>query len=358
MTLKYTDMYTEIPWDNITRLEQNKQDVPFSIAWVLGRFCNYACSYCYDFAHSDKVDHFPLEVYKNTLTEIKRQSRENGFNSFFCNFSGGEPSAYKDFLKLAEFFSGDKEAVYNDIAMTTNLSPGLKWWERYINVTAPSGKRRFLAASFHHEFADVNEFTEKCIMLRDAGVRVVINQVMEAKHFDAALERCEMWRNNNLNVTVKPQKNKTGNKLLMEDYTPEMIEILKTGFPLASRESYTMLHQGVKLWDNEGNIHYIDQSERLNSLDKNKFKGWHCEAGFKSVVIRGKHVMRAHSCSDAYFGNIIDGFQLYKEPKKCLTNVCITSTDSKLTKWRNNAPAIGKWVDPNQAPIPDIDPHS
>lgn len=341
MTLKYTDMYTDIPWDDIVRLEQNKQDIPFSIAWVLGRFCNYSCSYCYDFAHSDKVDHQPLEVYQNVLTEVKTQARANGFNSFFCNFSGGEPSAYKDFLKLAEFYSSDKESAYNDIAMTTNLSPGLKWWQRYLTATAASGKRRFLAASFHHEFADYNEFTEKCLMLKEAGVRLIVNQVMEAKYFYEALDRCENWRNAGIPVTVKPQKSKAGNQILMDSYTPEMIDILKKGFPLSNRENYTMLYRGIKLWDSKGNIHYIDQSERLNSLDRNKFRGWKCEAGFKSVVIRGKNVLRAHSCSDSPLGNITDGFQLYNEPKTCMTKVCITSTDSKLTKWRDTGPPIG-----------------
>lgn len=342
MTLKYTDMYTDIPWNDIVRLEQNKKDIPFSIAWVLGRFCNYACSYCYDFAHSDKVDHQPLEVYQRVLTDVKTQARANGFNTFFCNFSGGEPSAYKDFLKLAEFYSADADSDYNDIAMTTNLSPGLKWWQRYLEVTAPSGKRRFLAASFHHEFADMNEFTEKCVMLKEAGVRVVINQVMEASSFYEALTRCETWRDLGLSITVKPQKCKSGNELLYGTYTPEMIEILKRGFPLADREDNTLMHQGVKLFDKDGGIHYIDQSERLNSLDKNRFKGWMCEAGFRSVVIRGNLVLRAHSCSDAPLGSISDGFQLYNKPKPCVSKVCITSTDSKLTKWRGEgAPPIG-----------------
>ena len=105
MTLLLTDEYVNIPWDDIVRVETNfiNKIEPFTIAWVLGRFCNYSCSYCYDFAHSDKVDHFSLQVYKDTVSEIKRQSRQNGLNAFSCNFSGGEPTAYKDFLELVKF---------------------------------------------------------------------------------------------------------------------------------------------------------------------------------------------------------------------------------------------------------------
>lgn len=341
MTLKYTDEFVNIPWDDIVRLETNRpEENPFSIAWILGRFCNYSCTYCYDFAHTNKVDHFSLEVYKNTIDEIKRQSRDNGFNRFFCNFSGGEPTAFKDFLSLSEYYCNDNKAIYNQIAMTTNLSPAIKWWQRWVDITQASAGKRLVVGSFHREFADVNEFTDKCLMLRENGVRVIINQVMEAHLFYEALERCEKWHSLGLNVTVKPQKCKTGDELLIGSYTDEMKEILKRGFPLGELGPDQPLN-GIRLYDKEGTIHYIDHAERLNSLDKNVFTGWTCEAGYRSVTIRGNNVIRAHSCADKYLGTVTDGFELFKEAKPCISKICITSTDSKLTKWRAGAKPVG-----------------
>ena len=85
--------FQTIPFDQIVRFGQRTMlDNPrFSVSWILGRFCNYNCSYCWPYARSDKVDHQSLEVYKRTVNQIKRQARENGFTEFHWSFSGGEP---------------------------------------------------------------------------------------------------------------------------------------------------------------------------------------------------------------------------------------------------------------------------
>ena len=49
--MKYTSEYdfTEIPFDNIVRVGQIsmlKNDL-FTVSWLLGRYCNFKCSYCW-----------------------------------------------------------------------------------------------------------------------------------------------------------------------------------------------------------------------------------------------------------------------------------------------------------------------
>jgi phosphoglycolate phosphatase len=39
------------------------------------------------------------------VDEIKRQARLNGFSDYHFSFSGGEPTAYKDFLQLVQHYS-------------------------------------------------------------------------------------------------------------------------------------------------------------------------------------------------------------------------------------------------------------
>ena len=86
-----------IPFKDITKLGQRTmlENNLFSVSWILGRFCNYNCSYCWPYARSSTPDHREFKIYTNAIDEIKRQARANGFDKFHFSFSGGEPTAYK-----------------------------------------------------------------------------------------------------------------------------------------------------------------------------------------------------------------------------------------------------------------------
>ena len=76
--------FTKIPFDNIVKVGQRTmlhRDL-FTVSWLLGRFCNYSCSYCWPYASSRVKDHRPIDLILMTIDEIKRQSRDNGYNSF------------------------------------------------------------------------------------------------------------------------------------------------------------------------------------------------------------------------------------------------------------------------------------
>jgi organic radical activating enzyme len=298
----------------------------FNVSWILGRFCNYSCSYCWPYARSDKIDHQDFQVYKNTIDEIKRQARANGFNQFHWSFSGGEPTAYKQLNDLVKHLD-EKESTYQSIHMTTNLSPGSKWWNTWCANTALL-QRRSITASFHDEFAKEQEFGDKCLQLQYELVHVTINQVMVPEKFYELYERLERFHKRGINVTLKPQSDPTASGIV-DGYTEEMIHLMQTGFPQKSQGEE--LYQ-IALYEADGTEHLFDQAERFNAFDFNKFKDWHCNAGYQSVIIRGDEVKRAYSCHDPVLGSITEGFELFNEPKRCATPSCVSSADSKIPK--------------------------
>ena len=318
----------KIPFENIVSFgQQTMLDQPlFNVSWILGRFCNYKCSYCWPYANTDKPDHQDLEVYKNTIDEIKRQARENGFTDFHFSFSGGEPTAYKQFGDVVEHYANDSEAEYQSIHLTTNLSPGSKWWSKFIDTTS-NLQRRSITASFHAEFAKEQEFADKCLQLLHRGVYVTINQVMVPEHFEEYYERCRRFADKGINVTVKPQSDPTASRVV-DGYTEKQIKILREGFPQKVNEEE--LFQ-IRLTDGQKD-YFLDQAERFNAFDFNKFKDWNCYSGYQSCVIRGNEVKRAYSCSDEPLGTLYDGFTLFKTPSRCVTNSCVSSADSKIPK--------------------------
>ena len=105
----------DIPFKNIVEFGQQTMldNKLFSVSWILSRFCNYNCSYCWPYAHSNKADHRPLEQYKQTIDEIKRQARDNGFTDFHFSFSGGEPTAYKHFNDLVRWLYNEGPNPYS-----------------------------------------------------------------------------------------------------------------------------------------------------------------------------------------------------------------------------------------------------
>ena len=315
--------FSSIPLQNIVAFgQQTMLDRPlFNISWILGRFCNYKCSYCWPYARSDVPDHQSLDVYKSTVDEIKRQARANGFDQFHWSFSGGEPTTYKHLLDLIKYLDDGIATPYQTVHMTTNLSPSLTWWRNWHNATCLL-QRRSITASFHSEFANEAEFGDKCIQLMEDLVHITINQVMVPDKFYETLERCERFRKRGINVTLKPQSNNTATAIV-DGYTTDMIKIMQDDFE--QQEGFQ-----IRLTDGSRD-YFIDQAERFNALGFNQFTNWTCNSGYQSVIIRGNEVKRAYSCKEENLGTI-EKFTLFSAPKLCITERCVSSADSKIPK--------------------------
>jgi len=318
-----------VPFTQIVRFGQRTMlNRPlFSTSWILGRFCNYKCSYCWPYARSDKLDYQSLELYKKTVDEIKRQARENGFNEFHWSFSGGEPTAYKELLNLIQHLDDGPQTPYQSVHMTTNLSPGSKWWNSWCSATADL-QRRSITASYHAEFAKEQEFGDKCLQLMHDNVYVTVNQVMVLEKFYELYERMERLHTRGINVTLKPMSNPTASGIV-EGYTEDMIHKMQTGFPQCANgeEVYQ-----IALYD-PNNVEYLfDQAERFNAFGFNKFTNWSCNSGYQSVIIRSDEVKRGYSCHDTPLGTLTGGFDLFKNPQPCSTPNCVSSADSKIPK--------------------------
>lgn len=323
-----THDFQKIPFQNIVKFGQRTMlSKPlFSVSWILGRFCNYSCSYCWPYARSDKPDHQEFKIYQNAVDEIKRQARANGFTEFHWSFSGGEPTAYKQLLDLIKYMD-DITVPYQSVHMTTNLSPGSKWWKSWCEATA-AWQRRSITASYHAEHAKEQEFGDKCLQLMYERVHVTVNQVMVPSHFFELYERCERLYKRGINVTLKPQSDPTAS-FVVDGYTEEMINLMQTGFP--QRDNFEEVYQ-IALYDQNNQEYLFDQAERFNAFGFNRFQDWDCNAGYQSVIIRGNEVKRSYSCHDQSLGTLANGFNLFTEPKKCITPSCVSSADSKIPK--------------------------
>ena len=214
--------------------------------------------------------------------------------------------------------------------MTTNLSPGFKWWENWIDGTKLFS-RKSVTASYHAEFADEIEFGDKILFLMKNNIFVTINQVMVPEKFNEYYSRCQRFASRGINVTLKPQSDPTAS-YVVDGYTEDMLFKLRTGFPQHVKDQD--LYQ-VRLYDSKGKEWLLDQAERFNAFGFNKFQGWNCNAGYQSLIIRGDEVKRSYSCRDVPLGTLTSGFKIFNSSKVCITPTCVSSADSKIPKCIN-----------------------
>ena len=363
--------FSKIPFDDLELVGQRTllhRDL-FTVSWLLGRFCNYKCSYCWPYARSSTKDHRDTELCLMTIDEIKRQARENGFNSFHFSLSGGEPTFHPGYLDILEHLADDvPNCNFHSIHMTTNMSRKGKWWEQYGDIQEKF-HRASITASCHREHVDtdakVAEFADKLVYCQERGVQVTINQVMLPETFDQCWEDALYFHERGINVTLKPQSDPTASRVV-DGYTEENLKMLHNGMPQRgftetktklkrpthkySNQDLTTYHDGsnipahmqVEFKDSKGDTYFMDQAERFNAFNFNKFKGWECSSGYRGIIIREPDgsIKRSYSCSDQPLGYITSGFKLFDKPMPCITDSCVSSADSKIpkrkagTKWQ------------------------
>ncbi len=361
--------FTKTPYDDIVRVGQRTmlyRDM-FSVSWLLGRFCNYRCSYCWPYARSDRKDHRPTELCLRTVDEIKRQARERGFNSFHFSLSGGEPTFHPGYLDIMKHLSDDAPNTnYTSVHMTSNCSRPIKWFETYVDY-ASKFHRASITCSLHVEHVNTPEkmqqLADKLILCQEHDVQITINMVMVPAKFQEYYENALFFNDQGINVTLKPQSDPTASRVV-DGYTDEMKALLHNGMPqrayteakakqkkLVTRpkptfmrapdpiyrnfgEENTPQHFQVEFKDSKHKEWYMDQAERFNAFNFNNFNGWECSSGYRSIIIREPDgsIKRSYSCVDQPLGNIETGFNLFDGPVKCTTSACVSSADSKIPK--------------------------
>jgi MoaA/NifB/PqqE/SkfB family radical SAM enzyme len=361
--------FTKIPYTDIVRVGQRTmlyRDL-FTVSWLLGRYCNYRCSYCWPYARSDTKDHRPTPLMLHTVDEIKRQARERNFNSFHFSLSGGEPTFHPAYIDILNHLNNDVHNTnYTSVHMTSNMSRPIKWFEEKYVPAVKNFHRASITASCHREHVDtdkkVAEFADKLVLCQEYDTQITINMVMVPEQFNEIYDLALYFHERGINVTLKPQSDPTASRVV-DGYTPEMLAKLHNGMPqrafteqkaaradLVKRPKPTYLidkadtgykqqasvdaHYQVEFIDKEGAPWFMDQAERFNAFNFNNFKDWECSSGYRGIIIREPDgtVKRSYSCAEVPLGHIETGFKLYDKPMPCGSKSCVSSADSKIPK--------------------------
>lgn len=152
-----------------------------AVTWQVNNFCNYKCSYCNpgNWGGANRNDG-NLELYLENLEKIISKYEAKGYKYYKFFFSGGEPTAWKNFIPICEWLRNRLENC--TLAVNTNLSRPLAWWQKHYHLFDD------IVASFHVEFADKEKYKENSIFLCDKVNYLATKMLMHEDRFWEVVE--------------------------------------------------------------------------------------------------------------------------------------------------------------------------
>jgi MoaA/NifB/PqqE/SkfB family radical SAM enzyme len=272
---------------------------------------------------------------------------DRGFKNYQLTLSGGEPTAHPHIIPVLKQFAKYKhqDSVFH-LTIVSNLSRSYKWMDDFVEAVGDMNNITFVA-SYHHEFAKIEDFAAKAKYLTSKGVSVQINITFAVDLFEDYHKAALYLKEQGLIVKALPHRSTN-----TRDYTPAELEILQHGFtfegikyppqknpnPSTYKTNRSINGNGysIELVDDAGEKYYVDYPERLPSLGYVNFKDWICYSGFQSICIDedGTTKRGRAGCWNEYIGNIFDPATdiIFKEPKPCSREYCSAATDSVTHK--------------------------
>lgn len=342
------DLFSCIPLDRVVEsrsISMFKNNI-FRMHWILGRYCNYNCSYCWPKSHSSERDPvMNLSYYTGAIDKISNQASLNGFSNFIMTLSGGEPTLHPHILPIVSHFSArrtpDKIAA---LTLVTNLSRGENWLSQFAEAGSNLNYIQ-VVASWHREFSDLRKFKERALHLMSLGINVDINVTFAVNLFESYYQDASYLRDAGLNVKALPERSAS-----QKPYTDQQLSILQQDWVLPGQNRLYLnkmpnFSQGdeslpsgysMELIDDLGNKYYVDYPERFPSLGFVNFEGWLCYAGFQNICIEADGSLHRGKagCRNVVLGNIFNRSAniLYSKPQLCNKKSCDAATDSIMRK--------------------------
>jgi organic radical activating enzyme len=274
-----------------------------AVTWQVNNYCNFKCSYCNPGNWSGtESNNGNLSTYLYNLDTIISKYKSEGYQDFKFFFSGGEPTAWRNFIPVCEWLR--KEIPNCTIAVNTNLSRPLAWWKKHYHLFDD------IVASFHVEFSDKKNYEKNSLFLCNKVNYMASKMLMHDERFWEVVEFGEHLK------TVLPN--------YFIEWTPLFDEMTINAGPWEYKDPAKVkflnehnvdTKQTVEKPSKENNcISYVKFNDKtmthVNSNDviinrQNFFKGWKCSVG-DALFINPAGAISLASCGQGgYVGNIL-----------------------------------------------------
>lgn len=319
----------------VTQLIAVEAKEPYlAVTWQVNNFCNFRCSYCNEgnWSGSHKNDG-NLDGYINNLQIIIDKYKKVGYKNFKFFFSGGEPTAWRNFIPICEWLR--KELPNCTLAVNTNLSRPLAWWQKHYELFDD------IVASFHVEFSDKEKYLENTKFLCDKVNYLSSKMLMHEERFWEVVEYGERLKKelpnyfiewtplfDEMSINTGPWQYKDPEKVkFINDHNIEMNFTL----PKPNKNNHCISYA---VWD-DGNKGPINSNDVIVK-GQNFFEGWTCKIG-DSIFINPTGRVSMASCGQGeQIGHILDDIsKVGPNEIICRKHHCTCGTDIIIPKFKN-----------------------
>lgn len=326
--------------NKIIKITNNISPNIFRIEWVVGNLCNRKCWYCFPGANEGDLP-FPsdIELLKKNFSKFFDRYVENGVDTFEILLTGGEPTLWKEFPQILDFFKEN----YNVLIRTlTNGYRKLDWWKdnaKYFD---------HVEISVHNEQSDIDHIIAVGDFLFENETMVVANVLMDPKNFEACKNIVEKLKTSKYpwpiiakTVFFDGIPNYT---LEQKDYFKDTV---KHRIPERSlvEKFFKGRPEGNRYWVTyENGTEFEVPHDRWIALEElNHFYGWKCNLGVEAVQITSKGIITGGCIQPLYESqehfNILDPdfaekFNVSLQPITCKQLTCACTTEIHINKFK------------------------
>lgn len=305
-----------------------------AVTWQVNNFCNFKCSYCNPGNWGgENINNGNLDIYINNLKTIIDKYINIGYKNFKFFFSGGEPTAWKNFIPICEFL---KEYVNCTLAVNTNLSRPLDWWKKNYHLFDD------IVASFHVEFTKKERYEENNIFLCDKVNYLSTKMLLHDERFWEVVEFGNHLKTvmpnyflewtplfDEMTTNAGPWKYEDPEKeRFIRENTSEHKQTLPKPNKSCETSSYSRYSDGTVIPTN---------SNEIIVAGENFFTGWKCNVGDCIFISPSGEVSLASCGQGGVVGHILEDIsQVGPKEITCFKQHCHCGTDIIIPKYKVN----------------------
>jgi organic radical activating enzyme len=296
------------------------------VEWMLGNTCNYNCSFCPSSIKDGSQRWLDINDYISTCTRLINQAEHKNKKIVF-QFTGGEPTLFKDLLLLIEFIK-EKGHYVN---LISNGSRTLRWWEELADKNLVD----YLIISAHTEQnCSADHLINVINLFKNSFTLCNVSCIPE--YFEKTIHNFHMIMDNaDCLLSLKPIIiNHTEDCFL--DYTTEQLRVIKSNTHVRSK-NYTKKmpgykHESLIEVEYSNNYKFTSTSQRLIINKTNQFLNWKCSIGTEYLNIVHDKIYRGKCSAGGPIGTVYDNIGFVDDWIICPFDRCVCSTDFEETK--------------------------
>lgn len=333
-----------------------------SVSWMIGKRCNFDCSYCSPHVHDAVSPFLDLASAKKFIDAVEIYS-QNKDKKIKWAFTGGEPFLDPGLLTLCQYIQSNSST--EQIDTITNGSLPLDFYLRAAELV------HGITVSLHLERSDleIQNIIDKCAIIKQhcfcsinlmflpgrasqvqqimqrleqLSLPFVLRKITPQKVEDKALpykqhgtgkkniQLLDVTQQSEAKITWKQQNISSRTNNLKEWYSAvEDLELLQQ---INAKTPW----QNCGIWTENGNYSEIN-TDQLLSNDLVNFRDWICFAGVDSLYVHfDGQIYRASCFNSGALAHISDGVSFCDSPVVCEKDACVCNQDIATRKARSN----------------------